>query len=80
MGRPNISIGLVTGRNNYFPIMSMTVKRSLNDSRTPGHSFSNVEGKMIMLDRMFMYKNVIVKATSSGINVLSGFMENSKDV
>ncbi len=81
MGRPHVGIGLVTGRNNHFPLMSMTVKGSLHDSRTLGYISTHVEGKMTMiLDRAFMHEKVIEKATGSGINVLGGCMENSKEV
>ena len=81
MGIPHVGIGLVTGRNNHFPFMSMTVKGSLHDSRTLEYITSRVEGKMTMiLDRAFMNKKVVEKATGSGINVLGGCMENSKEI
>lgn len=84
-GRQHIGFGLVTSRNNHFPIYSTTIKGSIHDSITfkeiadnlDAWNFSNLT---VILDRGIMNNKTTKYARKNGLHVLGGCMETSDEV
>ena len=80
-GRPHVGIGMVTGRESHFPVLSLTVKGSLHNAKTFRYVASKLQGRLTaVMDRGFMNKYAVAIASEAGIDVLGGCIENSNEV
>ena len=84
-GRPHIGFGLVTSRNNHFPIYSTTIKGSIHDSVTfkeiaDNLAAWNLNELTVIMDRGIMNKKTTKYARENGLHVLGGCMETGDEV
>lgn len=84
-GRPHVGFGLITSRQNHFPIFSMTIKGSIHDSKTfkgmaDRLSVWDLNRLTLIVDRGLFNRKTVAYARKNEFHILGGCTESSEEV